>query len=181
MIQINLLREPSRQRRSWAPKGHRTDFYLGALMVAAVVAMLGWHWYLSGERERILQVRAELQQQSLQLSAVRAELSRYEAQKNRLEERARIIEQLRSAQKGPVQLLNAVIASLPTEPRLWLTSLEQTGNTVAIQGRAFDVPAIAEFIAELGKHPPFQRVELNFWRDEQDSLAFGLNCLMKVE
>jgi Tfp pilus assembly protein PilN len=181
MIQINLLREPSRQKRAWAPVRWKADYYLGALMVVAVLGMLGWHWHLSGERERTLQVRAELQQQSLQLAAVRAELSRYEAQRNRLEERARIIEQLRAGQKGPVQLLNAIIASLPTEPRLWLTSLEQSGNGLTIQGRAFDVPAIAEFIAELGKHPPFERVELNFWRDEQDSLAFGLNCLLKVE
>lgn len=181
MIQINLLREPSRRKVHWAPKGRWSEYAIGALALVAVLGVLGWHWYLSGQKEQSLRVRAELQQQSLQLAAVRAELSRYEAQKNRLEERARVIEQLRAGQKGPVRLLNAVIASLPAEPRLWLTSLEQNGSTVVLQGRAFDVPAIADFIADLGKSPPFERVELNFWRDEQDSLAFGLNCLVSLE
>jgi Tfp pilus assembly protein PilN len=179
MIQINLLREATGRRRVWVPRKSRVEIWVGLLVAAAVVAVLGWHWHLSSAREAAVIHRAELQQESARLAAVRAELLRYEAQRAVLEERARIIENLRDSQKGPVQMMNAVIAAMPGDPRLWLTSLSQQDSTVTIEGHAFDVPAIADFIANLGKYPPFQTVELAFWEDRQDSVAFGLNCRLK--
>lgn len=147
----------------------------------AIVFVLGWHWRLSSEKDEAVVRRAELQQQSLQLAAVRAEMKKYQQERTQLEARAQVIEQLRASQKGPVQMLNAIMAAMPAEPRLWLTSLAQQDNSVVIEGNAFDVPAIADFIANLGKNPPFQSVELSFWEDRQDSVAFALNCKVKPE
>ncbi|GAB4233952.1 MAG: hypothetical protein Kow00109_06820 [Acidobacteriota bacterium] len=179
MIQINLLREATDRRRLWVPKKSHVEWYVGIAVILAIVGVLGWHWTLSSEKETLMVRRAELQQQALQLQAVRAELERYRQQKERLEERARVIEQLRANQRGPVQLLNAVIAALPAEPRLWLVSLTQQNDQVTIEGHAFDVPAIADFIAALGEHPPFTNVELAYWEDRKDSVAFGLNCTIQ--
>jgi Tfp pilus assembly protein PilN len=179
MIQINLLREATGRRRIWVPKKSRAELWVGLLVAAAVIGVLGWHWHLSSVREAAVIRRAELQQESAQLAVVRAELERYEAQRALLEERARIIENLRASQRGPVQMMNAIIGAMPNEPRLWLTTLSQQEGSVTIEGYAFDVPAIADFIANLGKYPPFQTVELAFWEDRQDSVAFGLNCRLK--
>ncbi len=179
MIQINLLREPTSRRRLWVPRKSRTWIYTTVIAAAAVVAVLAWYSHISSAKTTADVRLAELQQQSLELARVRAELQRYEEQKSKLEERAQAIEQLRASQKGPVQLLNSVIASMPTEPRLWLTSLDQQDKSVTIEGFAFDVPAIADFISELSKHAPFQTVELAFWEDRTDSVAFGLNCVIE--
>lgn len=181
MIQINLLREPSRRKKLWAPKAQWKEYLLGAVMVVAVLGMLFWHWSLSGDKEQGLRTRVELQQQSLQLAAVRSELARYEAQRDRLEERSSVIEQLRASQKGPVRILNGVMSSMPQEPRLWLTRIEQNGTSLVLGGRAFDVPAIADFISALSRTPPFERVELSFWREDQDTLLFDLNCQVSLE
>jgi Tfp pilus assembly protein PilN len=181
MIQINLLRESSSRRRLWVPKKTRVELYIGLIAAVAIVAVLAWHWHLSSAKQEAQIRQAELQQQSLQLAAVRAELQRYQTQKVRLEERTGIIEELRASQKGPVQMLNGVIAAMPSEPRLWLTSLSQQDKTVTIEGNAFDVPAIADFIANLGKYPPFDTVELSFWEDRKDNVAFGLNCTIKSQ
>lgn len=178
MIQINLLREPTSRRRLWVPKKSRTGLYTIVIAAAAVIGVLAWHSQVSSAKTTADVRLAELQQQSLELARVRAEMQRYEEQKSQLEERAKIIEQLRAGQKGPVQLLNSVIAAMPNESRLWLTSLDQQDKSVTIEGYAFDVPAIADFIAELGKHAPFQTVELAFWEDRTDSVAFGLNCVI---
>lgn len=179
MIQINLLREPTSRRRLWVPKKSRAGLYAMVVAAACVVGVLAWHSHISSAKAAADVRLAELQQQSLELARVRAELKRYEEQKAKLEERTQVIEQLRASQKGPVQLLNSVIASMPNEPRLWLTSLDQQDQSVTIEGFAFDVPAIADFIAELGKHAPFQTVELAFWEDRTDSVAFGLNCIIQ--
>lgn len=183
MIKINLLRDPSRRRqKAWVPKASsRIELYVGIAVVAAIIGVLGWHYYLTGMIRDANVQRAQLQEQSQQLAAARAELIRYEEQRRLLEERAGIIEQLRASQKGPVQLMNAIISSMPSEPRLWLLNLSQEGQVVRIQGRAFDVPAIADFIANLNERPPFDRVELSYWQDERNSLSFGLNCFLKVQ
>jgi Tfp pilus assembly protein PilN len=176
MIQINLLREPSTRKRLWIPQKSRLELYVGLVAAVAILGVLGWHWRLSSTKEELMIRRAELQQQSLQLAAVRQELNRYEQQKKGLEERSRIIEELRSQQQGPVQLLNAVIAAMPSEPRLWLVTLSQQEEQVTIEGHAFDVPAIADFIGALSAQAPFRNVELAFWEDRKESVAFGLNC-----
>ena len=179
MIQINLLREPTSRRRLWVPKKSRTWIYTAVVAAAAVVGVLAWYSHLSSAKTTADARLGQLQQESLELARVRAEMQQYEEQRAQLEERAQVIEQLRASQKGPVQLLNAVIASMPAEPRLWLTSLDQQDKSITIEGFAFDVPAIADFIAELGKHAPFQTVELAFWEDRTDSVAFGLNCVIE--
>ncbi|MFZ0429282.1 MAG: PilN domain-containing protein [Acidobacteriota bacterium] len=161
------------------PKKSRTGLYTMIVAAAAVLGVLAWHSHLSSAKTAADARLGQLQQQSLALAKVRAEMKQYEEQKSKLEERAQVIEQLRASQKGPVQLLNSVISSMPNEPRLWLTSLDQQEKSVTIEGYAFDVPAIADFIAELGKHAPFQSVELAFWEDRTDSVAFGLNCVIE--
>lgn len=181
MIQINLLREPTSRQSSWAPSKARPEVWVGLLAALAVVFVLGWHWQISSQKDEAVVRRAELQQQSLQLAAVRNEMKKYQLQKTKLEERAQVIEDLRASQKGPVQMLNAIMEAMPLDPRLWLTSLAQQENSVVIEGNAFDVPAIADFIANLSKNPPFQTVELTFWEDRQDSVAFALNCKIKPQ
>jgi len=75
-----------------------------------------------------------------------------------------------------VLLMNAVIASIPPEPRLWLDSVNQKESQVIIKGQALDVTAIADFISRLSTNRPFQQVELNSYEERNDRIVFELTC-----
>lgn len=175
MIKINLLREPSSSRLT-LPRKSRPEL-MGALIFLVTAALAGsLYWFLIQERTVLQAQRQDLQHQSLELRAARAELDRYREQKSQLDARISVIEQLKENQKGPVRMMNSIIESVPPDPRLWLTSLGQRGNTVTIEGQAFDVPAIADFIASLNEQDSFKYVELEYWEEDATSLKFKLNC-----
>lgn len=175
MIKINLLREPSSSRLT-LPRKSRPEL-VGALLFLVTAALMGsMYWFLIQERTVLQAQRQDLRQQSLELRAARAELDRYREQKEQLDARISVIEQLKANQEGPVMILNGIIDSIPSDPRLWLTSLGQRGTTVSIEGQAFDVPAIADFIASLNEKKNFKYVELEYWEENATSLKFKLNC-----
>jgi len=59
-----------------------------------------------------------------------------------------LIQQLRRGQSVPVQLLDHISRSMPDT--LWLTSLDQKGNVVTIEGRTTTLISVSDFVANLG-------------------------------
>jgi Tfp pilus assembly protein PilN len=148
-----------------------------ALVIVGVLALGYWYWDLTGQKATADEQVAALQLRNQELQAIQARIQELEATKKNTEDRIAIIEQLQRNQRGPVQLMNEVIASVPSEPGLWLNSLVQRDTTVTIEGRAFDVPFIADFIATLSNSPSFRFVELQFWeQDAEDTIRFRLHC-----
>ena len=86
------------------------------------------------------------------------EVEDYEKKKRLLEDKNRIIEQLRKNQSGPVRLLDYMSQSL--DPlKVWLTSVE--GDTqVTIAGKALTNDDIVEFIKNLQQSNYFLSVTL---------------------
>lgn len=176
MIKINLLREPSRKKAKLAQSETRPLIYFGLLALLAVVVFGYWWSGLSNEVAEKQARLQELQTESLRLQKLQAELKKYEDQSAELERRLDVVEQLRKNQTGPVKLMNSLILSVPDDPRLWLTNLTQRGNSVTVEGNAFDVPAIATFISGLGRRSPFANVDLDYWEQEPSDLKFKLSC-----
>jgi len=177
MIKINLLREPkSKTRPSWSPEQSQVGIYAIMLMILAVVSMAWWYWYLLGQRTEYTGQLEQLQQENVRLQLVRGELQKFERQKQLLDDRIGVIERLKSNQKGPVVLMNAVIDSIPPEPRLWLDSVNQKEGQVLIKGQALDVASVADFISKLSINPPFKQVELNSYQEENEKIKFELTC-----
>ncbi len=179
MITINLIREKKSKSKLGVFQHLRVEFLYGLVAAAAVISLLLWYWALSGEFEALQTRKVDLQQQSAALSTIKAQVQQYEEQAHNLHQRTDVIEELKDSQKGPVRLLNAIISSVPEEPRLWLTNLNQQESTIEIQGQAFDVPAIADFIAKLDKTAPFQTVDLDYWEEGEQSVTFELTCTVK--
>ena len=158
MIRINLLGvdRPRAARKAMAfDIGQGLTIGASLILVAAVV-LVGW-WYLSLSRESA-QVDADLsvaQQEATRLRSLLAEVQQFEAQRQVLQQRVALIAQLRSGQSIPVQLLDHVSRSLPD--MLWLTSLEQEGDQVTIQGRSTTLIALSDFVGNLGNNPLLQR------------------------
>lgn len=179
MITINLIREKKSKHKFGVLQYLRVEFLCGLAAGAAVVSLLLWYWALTGEYESLQARKVDLQQQSAALATIKAQVQQYEDQAQNLKQRTEVIEELKNSQKGPVRLMNAIISSVPLEPRLWLTNLNQEESTIEIQGQAFDVPAIADFIAKLDRTEPFQTVDLDYWEEGEQSVTFELTCRVK--
>ena len=150
MIRINLLGTERKQTRK-APSfdlGQRLTAACSLILVAAVVGIGWWYWSLNNESARIDAEIAARQQEAARLQSLLVEVQRFEAQRTQLQQRVQLIEQLRSGQAIPVQLLDFVSKSLPD--MLWLTDMNQEGGAVTIQGRSTTLIALSDFVANLG-------------------------------
>ncbi len=172
MIKINLF--PTFETVEGTP----VQQYAVLLFVLGVVAMGGWYLNATSGRADLQEQVDLLETESARLKELTVRVVAFEEQKKGLEERIAIIERLQSNQKGPVELMNIVIGSIPdTPPGLWLTSLVQQETTLSIEGRAFDVPFVADFIAALDDTGLFKYVDLEFWeQDQENSIKFQLSC-----
>ena len=150
MIRINLL-GVEKQSSSRTPLtfdvSQLVTVACSLVMVATVVFVGWWYWSLRNES---LQVDAELaagRQEVARLQAIIAEVTELDAQRARLQERVSLIEQLRSGQSMPVQLLDHVSRSLPDT--LWLTGMQQQEAQVTIEGRSTTLIALSDFVGNL--------------------------------
>jgi type IV pilus assembly protein PilN len=149
MIRINLLDVEKRSTK--APIAFDTSQMVTvacSLVMVVTVVLIGW-WYWSLRNES-LQLDAELaagRQEVTRLQAVIAEVTELDAQRARLQERVSLIEQLRSGQSMPVQLLDHLSRSLPDT--LWLTGLQQQDAQVTIEGRSTTLIALSDFVGNL--------------------------------
>lgn len=176
MIRINLLRKTSRKPVVWTPESSRFGVYAAILLLAVVVGMAVWYGSLQAERAESFLYRDRLEQEALKLKVAKVKLEKREKLMKMLNDRIVVIERLRSNQRGPVLLMNGIISSIPEEPTLWLSSLVQSENTVTVEGRAFNMEAVADFIASLGKIAPFKQVDLHHLEEEKNSIQFALTC-----
>jgi type IV pilus assembly protein PilN len=149
MIRINLLGvERQKAKKALAFDIGRSVTLACSLILVTTVFLVGW-WYWS-LREESSRVDAELvaaQQEAARLQSLLGEVQQFEQQRTRLQERVALIEQLRSGQSLPVQLLDHVSRSLPD--MLWLTSMQQDANQVTIEGRSTTLIALSDFVGNL--------------------------------
>jgi len=176
MIKINLLRQPARKQFSLG--GVQTKIIGAAVMALAVVVLGGFYWYWSLSDQvssQRVQIR-RLQGESSRLKTVQTQMQRFKRQKVELDRRLTVVRRLRESRQGPVRLLSSLVNSVPEEPTLWLTSLQQRGRSLSMEGRSFDVGSLASFIDRLSDHrPPFRAVELEFWERDGQTIKFKLN------
>jgi Tfp pilus assembly protein PilN len=165
MIRINLLAEakPAKKKRGVAALGSggrlNTILLGGAIGLAVLIGVIHW-WVLSAqikaqeEKIRIAQVEVT------RLESVLKEVKDYEAKKARVQRKVDLINQLKQNQRGPVRLMDEVSKALPD--LVWLERMECHGNIIAIDGKAFNPPAVANFLENLKRVPSFQEPKVEF-------------------
>ena len=149
MIRINLL-GAERQRSRKAPAFDITrQLTLACSLILAITAggIGWWYWSMTQTAARLGEDIAAAQSEIARLRTVLAEVKRFEDRRAQLQQRVALIEQLRSGQSVPVQLLDHVSRSLPE--MLWLTSFEQKGTAVTIQGRSTTLIGLSDFVGNL--------------------------------
>ena len=157
MIRINLL-GGERQVKKKAVAfdiGQRLTLACSLILVVAAGGIGYWYWSL---QQRSAQVDADIahaQSEQLRLQSIIRDVKEFEQERAALQQRVQLIEQLRSGQSIPVQLLDVVSKSVPD--MLWLTDLEQKGSDVTIQGQSTTLISLSDFVGNLGNVPLLQK------------------------
>lgn len=150
MIRVNLLgveRQKKARKAIAFDLGQSVTLACSLILVATVLGVGWWFWSLREESSRLDAEVAAAQQESARLQSLLGEVKEFEAQRTRLQQRVALIEQLRSGQSIPVQLLDHVSRSVPD--MLWLTSMQQEASQVTIEGRATTLIALSDFVGNL--------------------------------
>ena len=151
MIRINLLGVDRSKAARKAPAfdvGQQLTLLCSLILVAAALGIGWWYWTLNGEATRVEAEIAAAQREQARLASLLTEVTQFEAQRAQLQQRVRLIEQLRAGQSLPVQLLDHVSRSVPE--MLWLTDMDQTGEALTIQGRSTTLMAVSRLVGNLG-------------------------------
>lgn len=157
MIRINLL--PAQEVSAKLELYDQLRKGLIALIaVVAVIGFLGWdiRGKMSTRKEDLNKLEAELNR--LNQAGVEKKLKEFEQSRRELETKIDVIWEKKSAQAGPVHLLDGVSRSLPD--RVWLSSLEENPKWVAVRGFAYTNVDVAQFMANLEASDYFSDVQL---------------------
>ena len=125
--------------------------------------------------------KAQLENQ--RLADVKA---KYEASKKKAdmyERRVRVIDELKSAQSGPVDLLNLVADTINSTDAVWLDTMTNDGKTLNFTGMALSPNSVADLMANLRKTGAFRTVEIKETAQdnavkEVQAFKFELMCEM---
>lgn len=190
MIRINLLGAPK-------PKNKRAAVSASAVMdmgepgsprikIAAVLAMLavfnGLYWFrLDKQAQSITAKMHAAEQKNRELADVKAQYLERQRQADNYKRRVDVIDQLRAAQSGPVELLNTIGDTINGTEAVWLSNMKDQGASVDIEGMALSTDAVASLIGNLQKTGHFKSIEIketyqdDTFKDMQ-AFQFTLTC-----
>jgi Tfp pilus assembly protein PilN len=190
MIRINLLGiAKPKNRRAGAPPAPAIEIGdVGSPMVKILVAVLvaaavnGCEWYyLNHKAQTIASKMAVAEQENRELADVKARYLEEKKQADNYKRRVDVIDQLRTAQHGPVDLLNTIGDTINSTEAVWLNTMKDTGANIDIQGMALSTDAVATLIANLQKTGYFKNIEIKeTYQDDQvknmQAFQFTLTC-----
>jgi type IV pilus assembly protein PilN len=173
MAKINLL--PWRTERR---KLREREFYmmLGAAIVAGILAMLAWVYWMDARLENQDSRNALLTQEIKTLDIQLTEIKNLEETRARLLQRKQIIEQLQANRSQMVHLFDELVRTIPDGVRL--SSMKQTGDTLTLAGVAQSNASVADYMKRLDASPWLKRSDLQQTEskgtDRRERFEFGL-------
>ena len=193
MIRINLLETAKgKNKRAGGSSGPTMPAMemgdmgspkLKLLVAVLVVGVLNFGYWFRLERQA-KSIAAQMQaaeQKNRELSDVKARYLERQTQANNYKRRVDVIDQLRAAQAGPVNLLAMLGETVNGTEAVWLSRMDDTGPSVNLEGMALSTDAVANLIANLQKTGFFKNVEIKeTYQDEQikdmQAFQFTLTC-----
>ena len=170
MIRINLLGapKPKSSKKSVAVSMPSVDVgNVGSplLQIVAVLAIVGavngLYWYRLDHEKKVIAVQMKAaEQKNRELADIKARYMERQKQADAYKRRVDVIDQLRKNQTGPVSLLAMVGDTVNNTEAVWLSSLQDQGKSVAIDGMALSSDAVANLITNLQKTGFFSNIEI---------------------
>jgi len=155
MIRVNLLEGTAEHRVSVqktkvaARRGQQIFMLASALLIFAITIGVDHLW----TNKQKVDAQVELDREQEEAKKLEAEIQRkndLEAELKQVEERIKVIKQLRAEQKGPVAMLSAINERMPGgQVDFRLDSIIQKGNHLQIIGSSLNQQVIADFSRQL--------------------------------
>ncbi len=192
MIKINLLETAKGKKRAGGsaapalPTMEMGDMGSPKLKVLIIVVLVGllnygyWHRLDTQSKSIAAQMQAA-EQKNRELSDVKARFLERQRQADAYKRRVDVIDQLRDAQTGPVNLLAMLGQTVNETEAVWLRKMDDTGPSVTLDGTALSTDAVANLIGNLQKTGFFKTVEIKeTFQDDQikemQAFQFTLTC-----
>ena len=197
MIRINLLGAPKPKRGKRGGGGAVTVPTVSvptegpSILVIGLIVLLVFAGINYGYFRKISNDQAKLQaglkvadKQIATLSLVKAAYLEKQKQHDALKHRFDVIDQLRANQAGPVNLLSTISNTVNSTDAVWLNTMQDTGNTILLEGVALNNISLANLMENLRKTEYFQSVEMKETYQEDvvkdiQSFSFTLVCEKK--
>src|SRR3569833_477357 len=187
MIRINLLGlpKPKKGKRAGAApamSGEGPSILIIATVLLAIAAGGSYFWYnqANQQHEKIQSQLRDADVRIKQLSGVIAKYEEKDKQAKQLQKRFDVIDQLRAAQKGPVELLAALSDTVNSSDAVWLKTMKDEGGSVTLEGTALSNVALANLMTNLRKGGFFKNVVLMETQQEDvktiQAFTFTLVC-----
>jgi Tfp pilus assembly protein PilN len=169
VIKINLVREGKAAVRgggqaasagpsaSSGPSNINNVLIISLLLLGIVLA--GGYWLvkkrqLASRQDQVATRKAEADK----LQHIIQEVAQYQAQKESLQKRIDLINQLKQNQKGPVRILDRISQDLPD--LVWLDKMTENAGQIAVNGRGLNPNAIANFVENIKGDPIFEEPQV---------------------
>jgi type IV pilus assembly protein PilN len=190
MIRINLLEAPKpKHKRSAMPSmptmevgdvGSPRLKVLLAVGLAAAFNLYTWY-HLDAQKKSIEQNMAKAEQKNRELADVKVRYMARQREAENYKRRVDVIDQLRSNQAGPVNLMAMLGETVNNTEAIWLNNMKDQGASVDIEGMALSEDAVANLISNLQKTGYFRTVEIkDSYQDESikdmQAFQFTLTC-----
>jgi type IV pilus assembly protein PilN len=166
MIRINLLSVPKSKRgkRAAVPSvsGPAPNLIVVALVVVVITALgnLGWWYKLNHESRRIAAETVKAEKENRELLQVKARVDQKNKQVELYQRRVNVIDQLRTQQSGPRELLAMIGNTVNATDAVWLTKMNDDGQNINIEGTALSIDAVANLMTNLKRSGYFKNVEM---------------------
>jgi Tfp pilus assembly protein PilN len=164
MIRINLA-PADRRPVTGGPKftlPSLPELDLATLFIVLYIATgagLGIWWWQTLSYETRLATKLKQTKDELEvLKQQVGQASKIRDQVTELRKRIEAINELTKAQARPVKLFDALADVIPRD--LWLTGLEERGDTLRIIGTSYSTTAVADFMANLRQSGRFKDVDI---------------------
>jgi Tfp pilus assembly protein PilN len=192
MIKINLLETAKGKNKRGGgggpsmPSMEMGDLGSPKLKVLVVLVLAGLfnlaYWYRLDHQTKAIAAQMKVaEQRNRELADVKARYMERQTQANNYKRRVDVIDQLRSGQAGPVNLLAMLGETVNNTEAVWLNKMDDLGASVNLEGTALSADAVANLIANLQKTGFFKNVEIKeTFQDEQikdmQAFQFTLTC-----
>ena len=190
MIRINLLGAPKpKSKRGGSPVvvemnvggGISPMIKVAAILVIAGAVNAGYWYRLDKQKQKIDSQMAAAQRKNQELSQVKARYLERQREAENYKRRVDVIDQLRAAQTGPVNLLNMVGSTVNNTEAVWLNTMKDQGSSIDIEGLALSHDAVANLITNLQKTGYFRNVEIKETMQDDtvkdmQAFLFTLSC-----
>ncbi len=144
MIRINLLPVRQVQKRE---VGRQVLILAAVIIVGGLVGNYLWYSDRESAREKLSTQITDTQRRITELEKVIGEVNNINKRKKEVEDKLKILNELRKLRSGPVRMLDALATATPK--KVWLSDFNEQSNQVKITGKALSHEDVAELMRGL--------------------------------